>query len=889
LECLDEDTVLAFVDGKLDASRSGEITTHLERCASCSDLVVGSAGGDPGRSRPLAEALSAPAALARGDTVGRYVILNLVGRGGMGEVYAAYDPQLDRRVALKLLHDTLLPNDASRIARQRLLREAKAIARLSHPNVVVVHDAGAIDDPVRGERVFVAMEFIEGETLSAWLAAAPRSWRAVREVFLAAGEGLAAAHEAGLVHRDFKPQNVMVARDGAVRVMDFGLASDTSDLAAGSGAPLELTGGTQAPTSHTVALTSTGVLLGTPLYMAPEQFKALATDARTDQFSFCVALYEALYGERPFPSESLPTLMQAVLAGRVREPPQRARVPAFLRRLLLRGLAVDAPARHASMRELLDVLRTDPLRRRRTALAAAAAVAGLVAAVVGVQRIATRGQRLCSGAAGKLEGVWDSGEGGARRSAIHGAFLATGRGFAEETWQRVAGLLDDYSHRWTALYTDSCEATHVRGDQSAEVLDLRTTCLEGAREALRALTDLLAHADGKVVAQAIDAARALPPLERCSDVAALREVVPPPDAAARTGVAALEKRLAEIKALRDTGQLKTALGKAKALADEARNVRYEPLLAEVLSIRSWLERESGDPTSAANTLEKGVWTALAAHRDDLAAEDAAQLVVFVAYDLSRPAEAEQWQGAAEALLRRLGPGHDRIAGWLHHDIGGAALARGDYRTAAAEYQLALSLKRKALPADHPDIGLTENNVALVDTLLNDGPAALAAADRGLAVYSAAYGADNPMLFNILDTRGEALELLGRYAEAEKDFRAAADRATELFGADHYRTAIALGDLGKVLLDEGRPSEALPILEKTVQIRERSDLSLENVAEARFALARALWETRQDRPRALALAAAGRDSYAKLPWHRKDFTEIDTWLADKGTSGRARTH
>ena len=170
--------------------------------------------------------------LPRGTTVGRYVILNLVGRGGMGEVYAAYDPQLDRRIALKLLHQTGL-GDGERVARERLLREAKAIARLSHPNVVVVHDAGAISDATQHERVFLAMEFIEGRTLSDWLADPSRTWRQVRDVFLAAGAGLLAAHDAGLVHRDFKPQNVMVGADGTVRVMDFGLASDGSEIAEG--------------------------------------------------------------------------------------------------------------------------------------------------------------------------------------------------------------------------------------------------------------------------------------------------------------------------------------------------------------------------------------------------------------------------------------------------------------------------------------------------------------------------------------------------------------------------------------------------------------------------------------------------------------------------------
>ena len=449
--------------------------------------------------------------LAPGATVGRYVILNLVGRGGMGEVYAAYDPQLDRKVALKLLHETATGGAAVQTARERLLREAKAIARLSHPNVVVVHDAGAIDDPVHGDRVFLAMEFIEGDTLAAWLGAAPRTWRAIRDVFAAAGDGLAAAHEAGLVHRDFKPQNVMVGRDGLVRVMDFGLASESSVIEIGNAAPLDFAGAGVAPTSHTVALTRTGVLLGTPLYMAPEQFLAHPTDARTDQFSFCVALHEALYGERPFPSESFSVLVKAVVSGRVREPAQKTRAPSFLRKLLLRGLEKDPAARYPSMQALLEVLRHDPIRRRRTLAMGAAAALVALAASAGMQRITTRGQRMCRGAGEKLAGIWELGQHGERREAIHRAFLGTGRAFAEETWTHVSSLLDEYSRRWTGMYTDACEATHVRGDQSAEVLDLRMTCLEGPRGAFKALTDVLSGTDAVVLVQAVNAAQALPP------------------------------------------------------------------------------------------------------------------------------------------------------------------------------------------------------------------------------------------------------------------------------------------------------------------------------------------------------------------------------------------
>ena len=332
----------------------------------------------------------------------------------------------------------------------------------------------------------------------------------------------------------------MVGRDGSVRVMDFGLASDSSVIEAGEASSLDFAGTRVAPTSHTVALTGTGVLLGTPLYMAPEQFLAHATDARTDQFSFCVALYEALYGERPFPSDSFSALLEAVVSGRVREPAQKTRVPSFLRKLLLRGLATDPAARYPSMRALLEGLRHDPIRRRRSfAIGAAVALVALVSAI-GMQRVATRGQRMCGGASEKLAGIWESGLHGERRDAIHRAFLGTGRTFAEETWTHVSRLLDDYSRRWTVMYTDACEATHVRGNQSAEVLDLRMTCLEGPRGSMKALTDVLSATDAAVLLEAVNAAQALPPLERCADVPALRTVVPPPaDASTRAKVAVL--------------------------------------------------------------------------------------------------------------------------------------------------------------------------------------------------------------------------------------------------------------------------------------------------------------------------------------------------------------
>jgi eukaryotic-like serine/threonine-protein kinase len=883
LSCLDEDSVVAFVDGNLSEEEHASIEGHLAVCPPCADLVTARTGQAPKKLAPrsLRDTLSNEGELAPGATVGRYTILALIGRGGMGEVYAAYDPRLDRKIALKLLNETMGQEAQAQAAQERLLREAQSIARLSHPNVVVVHDAGAIDDDACGGRVYLAMEFIEGQTLADWLAAEPRSWRAVCEVFAAAGEGLLAAHQAALVHRDFKPQNVMVGRDGTVRVTDFGLASDASDVAASDTTMPDLASSATQPTTDTIALTATGVLLGTPLYMAPEQLQGRPTDARTDQFRFCVALYEALFGERPFPSDSLQTLVSAVVAGRVRQPSQKARVPSFVRKVVLRGLQSVPTSRYPSMRELIASLRADPLRRRRTGGLGAALAVAIGLAVAGAGRVATRGQRMCHGAADKLAGVWELDDRGQRRTAVHDALLATGRSFAGETWIRVSALLDDYHRRWTDAYTDTCEATHVRGDQSAEVLDLRMACLDGSRSGFRALTDLLSHADGAAVVGAVDAAHALPRIERCSDVTALRAVVPlPADAATRARVVELGKRLAEAKALSETGTWTEARRQIVPLVQDARTAGYEPLLAEALDARAWLEGQLGNPAASAKTQEEALWVALATHRDDIAAESAAELLAITAYFVSRPEEQPRWEPLAEALLERLGPGHDRIAAWFHQALGLTSFRQGDYRRALIEYDLGRVIKEKVLPPNHPDIAISLCAISSAQLKMGEGAKALVAAQEALTIERTAYGSGSPLQADALEDRGEAFGFLHRYKEAEEDLRSSVDFVVAVVGADHLWTAYPLNALGKTLLAEGKYREALPVLEKAHRIRQGADPRADNIAETRFALARARWALNRDRPGALALAIAARDAYRKLPGEAKRFEEIEAWLADK---------
>jgi serine/threonine protein kinase len=296
-----------------------------------------------------------------GDRLGRFIILGQLGQGGMGVVLAAYDPSLDRRVAVKLLRP-VRDGTGTASARSRLLREAQAMAQLSHPNVITVFETGELTVDGK-QQVYLAMELVEGESLAKTLERLHEQTLSIRErtrqvvaLFVQAGRGLAAAHAAGLVHRDFKPDNVLVGRDGRVRVMDFGLARQM--LGDSSEAPVRLR---ETDTPMLAAITQAGNMVGTPPYMAPEQWQGHAVDPRTDQFSFCVALWEGIYGKRPFAGETLHELMEAIVAADPVAPPKvESWVPRRLRALVRRGLSSNPADRFPSMDALLAELDREP-------------------------------------------------------------------------------------------------------------------------------------------------------------------------------------------------------------------------------------------------------------------------------------------------------------------------------------------------------------------------------------------------------------------------------------------------------------------------------------------------------------------------------------------------
>ncbi|HEY5089501.1 MAG TPA: serine/threonine-protein kinase, partial [Polyangia bacterium] len=621
MDCLDEQTIVAFVGGALQGQALAAVERHLVGCPACATLVAVAAPAPRHGQRGEAASSQTPGPNA---LVGRYRLLRLVGRGGMGEVYAAHDPELDRRVAIKILRADARPDD---IEAARLLREAQAVAKLSHPNVVAIHDVGTA-----AGRMFLAMELVEGETLATWLDRRRRSLDEILRMFVMAGRGLSAAHRVGIVHRDFKPQNVMVSRDDTARVMDFGLAA--------RGGPA---------TSNEPRLTRVGSILGTPLYMSPEQLVGQPVDPRADQFSFCVALWEALYGARPFEGATLLEIRTAVLADRPRPGPLQARVPRRVRAALERGLSVDRSKRFPNMESLLSALVDAPKRRHGQTVAVVAASA-LALAGTGILVRAWRLRSLDSAACAptaSLANVWEAGPDSRPRREMRTAFAASEVGDARARFERTSRILDAYADSWVGLSREACEA---RRDGTDKVSPLRSACLDRRRAELAALTDVLAQADTKIVRRSIGAALSLRRLDACSDPGVLKAAPPlPADPALRARVESLTNQLLALRASAEAGHDWQTLELIGALTEEVRAAAYEPLLTETLLVHARI-RSPFDPEAAIPLYEEAYKHAEALRNDAFEAEAAIQLAAIVGTIQHRFAEGDHWLGLAEVAL-----------------------------------------------------------------------------------------------------------------------------------------------------------------------------------------------------------------------------------------------
>ena len=758
--CLDEPQLLDLADGVASSELRARAEAHLDGCAACQAQLAGFLlARAPSTPSPRQEPSPTPstlvedtvtakgppmAALERGTLLGRYVVLERIGAGGMGVVYAAYDPSIDRRIGLKLVHAAPGAVDST----DRILSEARAAARTQHPAVVAVHDVGRVDD-----RVFIAMELVEGGTLRQHLATTRPDWRGVLRLYLQAGRGLAAAHAAGVIHRDFKPDNVLVDRAGHVKVTDFGLArlaarAESTASSPGLSEPLPVGPGTPGIVSTAAA--------GTPGYISPEGLAGGRVDARSDQFSFCVALFEGMHGAKPGEREAL----------------TRASVPRAVLTAVQRGLALSPEDRFPSMDALLTALERAAFPRTSRWLGALGAGLGVAAAITVL--FVARGPQPCADNPSRLVGVWDA----TRKLSLRDAFLATSAPGAEAQHATLVRSLDGYASQWMEAHRQACEATHVRHEQSEAAMDLRMHCLERRKRELHAMVDVLNTASASEVSNALQMVRGLVPTSRCADVEALARPVPPPTRGQeRERVRAAQALLADVKARDHAGRWKEALELAITVENLALATNYRPLLGEALLAQGRIRLHERDEKEAGRLLRRAA-LASQAGRDDEHAIEAMVNLVYVEGELAeRPEQADLWSDLARSLLERIG-GDDQLESNLAFTQGMVLTRRGRHAEAVPLLEKSIAMRERAHGKDA---------YVLLDALL-----ALGTAQRGL----------------------------GRLEEALATQRRTRDLLVTHVGREHPFVAMTLNNIGATFVKMRRYDEALATFAESIQLFER---------------------------------------------------------------------
>ncbi len=676
------------------------------------------------------------------EHVGRYRVLRFLGAGGMGEVYSAWDPQLERRVAVKLLH-----RRPRRQGAHPLLREAQAMARVSHPNVVTVFDVGETDG-----RVFIAMEFVSGGTLRD--AHGCRAQDELLACYRAAGRGLAAVHAGGLVHRDFKPDNVVIGSDERVRVLDFGIAAHSSACAEASS--------------------------GTREYMAPEQYAFKTADARSDQFAFCVSLYEALEGVRPFQGETPAMLAASVCRDEPR--PMRVISEPRLRATLLRGLSKDPNRRFPNMEALLASLipapvaaPTPPATRASPWAVAAGMGSGAVALVIA----STNHDRPCT-TEPPTAAIWSA----QAADEVRSSFRRTSQPFATRAADQLIESVDGYVRDWEEQWSDLCEATQSSVEQP-EKLERTRQCLQGAQARLEALVERARDADDATVQHANGAAAGLPDISRCGSLAsAAMSAVPPPATQDRADVNEARRSLGRAKVMLDLGQPSAAERQVAAATRISEGVDYPPLNAEIAHLRGLSARARHELSRARASLETAYFVAYGSQHWRVAAEAAVRLSVLVGRDLAHPTEGATWLEHAKAAGSVIGePG-----------------------------------------AEDVELLLAE---ALLHGVRGDAQSGLRLVERGL---EASHG-DADQRTRLLRAKGEMLLQLGRFGSALEVHRQLHQEAVDQHGQRHPEAARALLYLGAVQYATRHVGEARRLAEEAAGIYRRTNTEPLNLANA----------------------------------------------------------
>ena len=720
--------------------------------------------------------------------IDRFVVVERLGGGGMGVVYAAYDPQLDRKVALKLLRPDGPDGGGTELAR-RLVREAQAMAKVSHPNVITVHEVGTFEGDV-----FVAMEFVQGRTLGQWIEDGDRPWPDIRRLFLSIGRGLAAAHTAGLVHRDFKPDNVMIDEDDRPRVLDFGLARVEAEVERSR----------NVAEGDDLALTRTGTVMGTPAYMAPEQHVCARVDARADQFSFCVALFEAVFGRRPFPGKTYAALSQSVVEGNIELPDDRGDMPQRAYQAMLRGLSADADDRFDSMDALLVELAHDPSHARRRWLLGVGTLGLMVGTAIAAGELAAN-DPACDRAAATMSRAWSR----ATRKQGRDAFGATDKPYAAGAWVMAADRIDAYVQQWEDIHRSTCGLS----DDLPETDRLgRIACLEWRAQELEALTDLLTAADGEVVERASEIVGGLTEPGTCASPTALRITARlPKDPALRADVLEQRADLAHAQGLREAGKYQEAAAVIESILGSPL-VEVHPGLGAEASLRlGQLRRSTGDLDGAESSLADAVYDALAGERDDLAFAAALELLWVIGTDRMDFERARPWLRLCEGLRSRQDQS-SRAVGRLDLALGSLLAAAGRHGEAREAFAAAVARRREA--GSEPE--LVEALSALAQSAFGAGDHAegLAHLDEAIALAERSGQAVDevaPLLEQAAGLRWK----LGRYEEAAAGYERTLESVRAGRGEGHPAVAPPLAGLAAVAWARGEHEQALALTEQVL--------------------------------------------------------------------------
>lgn len=787
------------------------------------------------RGEELGETLDDNSELSTLSRIGRYVLSARVGVGASGVVFSAWDPELERQVALKFI-------DVARgdsLGRQRVLREAQALARLEHPNVVAIHDVGE----ERG-RLYLVMSLIKGMTLSKWLKAEPRSQAEILAVFVQAGRGLAAAHAAGLVHRDFKPGNVMIDEQGQALVVDFGLARASQGggvTTPGTGVPRAIDRALEHSGTLDTSLTREGTLVGTPAFMALELFAGCPADARSDQFAFAVSLYRALYGERPYGGKSVPSIVVAMREERLRPPPRWSPV----RSVLVRALAVDATARWPDMDTVVELLLRDRGAQRRGVLLGLLGLSALCALLAGGQW--TEAPPVCTGAEAELAPVWNL----ERRAELEAVFEGVDSSWGAVTGAQVLAGLDDYARAWVAEHRGACEATRVRREQSEEVLDQRMRCLAHGRRELGVLVEVLGAGERARIERAVPGVAGLPDPAACGELDELaRSELRPADPTLAARIDRVAETLDRVQVLQRTGDYEAGLARLEELGPELEGLSHAPTQASFVHAGGSLRAAVGDYEDAAAELERSFHLALGAELRPRAAAIARELAFVVGERQAQHALGHHWLRLAESLG----------ASELDTTMARASLTyrEGDYEAALVEYRRgieafessertgpelaalyngeglcllrlahtdearvplgrAVAIMDEELGPGHPKVASTLINLASVEAQAGELERARDTYARVQVVLEREFGPTHPNLGVVFVNLSGILRRLGELDEAHALGERAVAIYTERFGAEHPKLSIALAVLSRVELERGELDAAQTHAERALEI------------------------------------------------------------------------